>query len=143
MANEKVLLVDDEEDFTSLLKERLETRGLVVDAINNGAEAVVRARNERFDVVILDMQMPGMDGIETLRELLAIDPDLQVILLTGYGTIDKSVKAMKEGAADFLEKPPEIQALMDKIGKAAMKRTTLLEERKTEDILDALRKYGV
>ena len=89
MSSAKVLLVDDEKDFTDTLSERLQMRDLEVYTASSGPEAIELAGQHRFDTVILDLQMPGMDGIETLKNLLAADADLQVIVLTGHGTISK------------------------------------------------------
>jgi two-component system OmpR family response regulator len=142
MSSAKVLLVDDEKEFTETLSERLELRDLEVITAGSGREALELAKQHRFDAVILDLQMPGMDGIETLKYLLADDADLQVIVLTGHGTISKSVEALKAGAADFFEKPIDIQTLSEEIGKAAVHRLTLLEERSAQAIEDVLKKKG-
>ncbi len=143
MANERILLVDDEQGFTSVVQERLENRGLDVSVATNGSEALKMVNESlAYDAIVLDLQMPGIDGIETLRRLLENDPDLQVILLTGHGSVAKSVEAMKKGAVDFLEKPIEIQNLIDKVGEAAVRRATLIEERNVENVMDVLKKYG-
>ena len=142
MANERVLLVDDEEDFTSVLSQRLENRGMTVSTASNGPEAIEQAQAKPFDVVILDLQMPGMDGIETLKSLLATDADLRIILLTGHATVGKGVEAVKEGAMDFLEKPIELQSLVEKIGEAAQERLALLEQRSVEKLEDILNRKG-
>ena len=142
MSSAKVLLVDDEKEFTETLSERLQLRNLEVFIASSGHEAIDLAGQHRFDAVILDLQMPGMDGIETLKHLLAADADQQVIVLTGHGTISKSVEALKAGAMDFFEKPIDIQRLSDEIGKAATQRLTLLEERSAHAIEDVLKKKG-
>jgi two-component system OmpR family response regulator len=142
MSSAKVLLVDDEKDFTDTLSERLQMRDLEVYTASSGPEAIELAGQHRFDTVILDLQMPGMDGIETLKNLLAADADLQVIVLTGHGTISKSVEAMKVGAKEFFEKPIDIQVLSEKIGNAAVQRLTLLQERSAHAIEDILKKKG-
>ena len=142
MSSAKVLLVDDEKDFTDTLSERLQMRDLEVYTASSGPEALELAGQHLFDTVILDLQMPGMDGIETLKKLLAADADLQVIVLTGHGTISKSVEAMKVGAKEFFEKPIDIQVLSDKIGKAAVQRLTLLQERSAHAIEDIMKKKG-
>ncbi len=142
MSETTVLLVDDEEDFVSVLGDRLEARGLKVDAASDGAMALAKAEKKTFDAILLDMSMPGMNGIETLRGLLRINPDLQVILLTGRATLGQAVEAMKLGALDFLEKPADIETLVAKIADAAEKRTTIEGKRVEERVTDILRKKG-
>jgi two-component system, OmpR family, response regulator len=142
MSSAKVLLVDDEKEFTETLSERLQLRNLEVYTASSGPEAIALAGQHRFDAVILDLQMPGMDGIETLKYLLTSDADQQVIVLTGHGTISKSVEALKAGAAEFYEKPIDIQTLSEKIGEAAVHRLTLVEERSARAIEDVLKKKG-
>ena len=142
MAQERVLLVDDGEDFLAVLKGRLEARGLVVSTATNGPDAIGLSKENKFDAIILDLLMPGMDGIEVLRAILAQDPDAQIILLTGHGSVRSGVEAIKEGAADFLEKPADFQELLARIGEAAIKRTVLLEERSMEQIEDILKRKG-
>lgn len=134
MAVGKILLVDDEEDFTRVLSQRLETRGLTVESVGNGIEALEKVQEESFDAIVLDMVMPGLDGIETLRRLRAINPDLQVILLTGRGDLKSGIEAMKLGAMDFLEKPADIKELMEKIGVARDQRIVLVEKENEERI---------
>ncbi len=142
MAKATVLLIDDEEDFTATLAERLETRGLDVDVSSNGPDAIERVHDKTYDALVLDMAMPGMDGIETLKRLLADNPDLQVILLTGRGTVRKGVEAMSSGAMEFLEKPADIDLLLKQIEKARANRVLLTEERVEETITDILRTKG-
>ncbi len=139
MANEKVLLVDDEEVFVEVLSQRLETRGVLVEWVTSGADAVAKAKAQRFDAIILDLAMPGMDGIETLIQLREIDPDVQVMLLTGRATLKKGLEAMKLGAMDFLEKPIEIDDLMDRI-RTAKVATDQVNEKKTQTLLDDILK---
>ena len=139
MTGQKVLLVDDEEEFTKTLSERMESRGVTARTAASGEEALDKLGAEKFDAIILDMQMPGMDGIETLRRMLDENPDLQIILLTGYGTVEKGVEAIKLGARDFLEKPANIEQLMDKIKLAGNERIALVEKRAEESIRDILK----
>ncbi len=124
-----VLLVDDEVDFVDVLTERLEARGLKVEAAEDGETALVKAAERTFDAILLDMAMPGLDGIQTLSGLLEINPDLQVILLTGQATLRQAVEAMKLGALDLLEKPVEIETLVARIEDEALRRSELDEER--------------
>ncbi len=142
MAKAKVLLVDDERDFTAALSERLELRDIDVFTADNGMDALKLAETNRFDAVILDLQMPGMDGIETLKHLLTGDEDQQVIILTGHGTISKGIEAIKAGATEFFEKPVDIQTLTQKIGDAATQRMVLMEERSAQAIDDILKNKG-
>lgn len=142
MSSAKVLLVDDEKEFTDTLSERLRMRDLEVFTASSGKQALDLADQHRFDAVILDLQMPGMDGIETLKYLLAADADQQVIVLTGHGTVSKSVEALKAGATEFFEKPIDIKTLTEKIGDAAAHRLTLLQERSAQAIEEVLKKKG-
>jgi DNA-binding NtrC family response regulator len=137
-----VLLVDDEEDFVSVLAERLEARGLRTDTAGEGIIAVAKAKERAYDAIVLDMAMPGMNGIETLSALLEVNPDLQVILLTGQATLQQGVEAMKLGALDLLEKPVEIETLVKKIEDAATKRSKLDDKRIADRVSDILRKKG-
>jgi len=142
MANEKVLLVDDEREFVEVLSERMGARGVDVDTAASGVEAVDKARQGPYDAIILDLAMPGMDGLETLKHLLDISPDLQVILLTGYATVQKGIEAIKLGAMDFLEKPAEIQRLIEKIQQAKANRLMLVEKQSEERIKNILESKG-
>ncbi len=142
MSDHKVLLVDDEVDFVEVLADRLEARGLSVTRAHNGREALEAARGLTFDAIVLDMAMPGMDGIETLEGLLEINPDLQVILLTGKATLEQAATAIRIGALDLLEKPADLDTLVSKIELAATRRWALEEKRIEEKVLDIMRKKG-
>jgi DNA-binding NtrC family response regulator len=142
MPAEKVLLVDDEPEFVQVLSQRMESRGVGVDTAASGREALEKVRGKSYDAIILDLAMPEMDGIETLKRLLEDNPDLQVVLLTGYATLEKGVEAIKLGAMDFLEKPAEIQELMEKIRKAKANRMLIVEKRAEEKIKSILETKG-
>jgi DNA-binding NtrC family response regulator len=142
MSECRVLLVDDEEEFVEVLADRLETRDLEVETAENGQTALAKAGQKVFDAILLDLAMPGMDGIETLKGLLDINPDLQVILLTGQATLGQAVDAMKLGALDFLEKPVDIDVLVAKIDDAARRRSSLEDQRIQEKMDEILRKKG-
>lgn len=142
MASVRVLLVDDELDFIQALSERLKIRDIYVDTAIDGQKALAKAKARKYDAIILDLAMPGMDGIETLKSLKDVNPDLQVILLTGRGSVQKSVEAIKLGAMDFLEKPADINLLMEKI-RAAKEKGDHAAEQKTEHIIsDILKTKG-
>ena len=114
----KVLIVDDEENFVELLAERLEARGFLVRTALNGSDAVSIVGSEDIDVVLLDVMMPGKDGVTTLREMKQVRPLTEVIMLTGHGTVETGIAGMKLGAFDYLLKPPDIEALQKKLSEA-------------------------
>jgi two-component system, OmpR family, response regulator CpxR len=114
----KVLLVDDERDFVEVLAERLQNRGFDVRQAFNGEDAINLLNQQDADVVILDVLMPGKDGVQTLSEIKQLKPLTEVIMLTGYGTIETAIQGMKFGAYDYLMKPTETEDLVVKINKA-------------------------
>lgn len=114
----EVLLVDDEQQFVEVLAERLEARGFSVRTAVSGDEGLVKLREQEADVVILDMQMPGRDGVDSLREIKRISPLIEVIMLTGHATIDSGIQGLKLGAYDYLMKPAETEDLVPKILRA-------------------------
>jgi DNA-binding response OmpR family regulator len=114
----KVLLVDDEEDFVATLAERLEMRGLKTLVATDGGEALAVVAGEHPHVVVLDVMMPGLGGLDVLRHLRATHPEVQVILLTGHGSTKEGIEGMKAGAYDYLMKPVEINQMVDKICQA-------------------------
>lgn len=126
--SEKVLLIDDEQDFLDVMSERMKNRDIDVTTATSAKDALDLATSGGFDAIILDLQMPEMDGLQALEKLKAINPDLQIILLTGHATIEKGVQAMKLGATDVLEKPADIQVLTEKIKKAHARKIILVEK---------------
>lgn len=138
----KVLLVDDEEDFLATLAERLETRGLKVSTASNGENALASIEAEVYDLVVLDLAMPGLDGLETLKRIKARQPDAEIIMLSGQGSIRTSIEAMKLGACDFLQKPVDIGELMNKISEAKEKRMLMLESKSVAEIEKILHTKG-
>ena len=135
-----VLLVDDEEKFLDVLSQRLGTRGLDAVTATSGEEALVKIKNKNFDAIILDITMPGIGGIETLKRIRKENPELQIIMLTGRGSVDKAVEAMKEGAIDFLEKPADIEKLLEKIENARQKKTLLVMKNIEEKVKGLLQR---
>jgi len=118
----KVLLIDDEDDFRELLGKRLVKRGLTVGAAASGQAGLDQAQGGDFDVVVLDVKMPGMDGLEVLRRLRKMVPDTEVILLTGHANMEVAVEGMDLGAFDYLMKPVAINELLYKIQDATARR---------------------
>lgn len=118
-----VLLVDDEETFVKTMAKRLENRNIETLIAFSGAEALETLQmNQNLDVIVLDVKMPGMDGLETLKEIKNKFPLIEVIMLTGYATIESGIKGMKLGAYDFLMKPCDIEELVGKVKDAAKKK---------------------
>jgi DNA-binding NtrC family response regulator len=140
--SEKVLLVDDEVDFLNTLSERMRTRGMEVATSSSGVEALEKVEKEAYDVIILDLMMPGVDGLEALKILKAKKPELQVILLTGHATVEKGIEAMKLGAMDFLEKPTDLSLLTEKIKKAQAKKMLIVEKQNEDKIKKILEEKG-
>jgi len=140
----KVLLVDDEKEFAETLAERMKLRGTDVSICTSPSDVLKMVEEAVYDVVVLDLKMPGMDGIEVLSALKEKSPELQIILLTGHATLDKSMEALKLGAFDFLEKPVDIGVLSESIRDARTKKLILVEKQNTEAILKkmSLKKDG-
>jgi len=111
----KVFLVDDEEELVSSMAQRLENRGFVVATAHDGESAVKYLKENDVDIMVLDQVMPGMDGIQTLREVKKFKPGLKVIMLTGYGTIDTAIEGIKAGAVEYLIKPCDTVQLTEMI----------------------------
>jgi len=131
---EKVLLVDDEEEFIETLADRMRNRGMTVDTSTSAIDALERIDTTSYDAIILDLMMPGMDGLEALKLVKERRPELQVILLTGFGTLEKGIEAMKLGATDFVEKPADLETLTQKIKNAHAKKMILVEKQTEEKI---------
>lgn len=113
MSNQTVLVVDDEKNIRLTLRESLKAIDLDVDTAVNGEEALDMAAQQTYDLVLLDLKMPGMDGIEVLRRLRELSRTTAVVLLTAHGTVESAVEAMKLGAVDFLQKPFAPQEIRD------------------------------
>ncbi len=137
-----ILLVDDEEQFLDVFSKRLEGRGMKVDTASSGEDAVKRAKGKDFDAIVLDLMMPGISGIETLKRLRQENPDMQIVILTGHGTLEKGVEAIKAGAVDFMEKPVDLNKLMEKIGAARSKKILLVEKKAEKQVKEILESKG-
>ena len=128
----RVLIVDDEERFRTTTQKVLSRRGLEVSLAASGKEAIEKI-TENPDVIILDVKMPEMDGLETLREIKKINPGVEVIILTGHASVDSAVEGMRWGAYDFLIKPCDMEELIDKIeGAYTLKKDRDARIRKAE-----------
>ena len=118
MSKLKVLVVDDEEELISILIERLEFRGYEVDGVFSGGDALSLSLRKDFDVAVIDVKMPEINGIETLKRLKMSHPNIKVILMTGHGSPLEGIEGMAEGAYDYLVKPVDIDELVAKINAA-------------------------
>ena len=124
----KVLFVDDEIGFLETLMKRMKKRGVDVAGVGNGEEALDYVSKLPVDVVVLDVRMPGIGGIHTLKEIKKIDPLMEVIMLTGHASIEAAIEGMQLGAFDYLMKPADFDELFYKL-QDAFKRRTLQKEK--------------
>lgn len=111
----RVLLVDDEIEFVNTLSNRLGMRGIKTDVVHNGQQALDYVADSEPDVMVLDLKMPGLHGMEVLRKLSKTNPDIQVVILTGHGTDQDEEEAQRLRAFDYLRKPADIDTLADRI----------------------------
>ncbi|WP_243439623.1 response regulator [Fundidesulfovibrio soli] len=118
----RLLLVDDEAEFIETLGKRLARRGLTVHLANSGQQALDIIGGNELDVVVLDVKMPGMDGIEALQKIKALKPDLEVLMLTAHANVEVAMRGMELGAFDYLMKPVELDELLYKIQDANKKK---------------------
>jgi DNA-binding NtrC family response regulator len=114
----KILLVDDEIPYVEVLSNRLAKRKIMAAKAYSGTEAIQALRKQDFDVVVLDLKLEDMDGIEVLKILKKMDPEINVIMLTGHGSEQAAKDGIKEGAYDYLTKPCELNELIEKIREA-------------------------
>ena len=138
----RILLVDDEKDFVEILSLRLKDAGEKVTPAYSGRECLETLDHKDIDVVILDIKMPGMDGIETLREIKKKFPLVEVIMLTGHGTTETAVEGMKLGAFDYLMKPSDFDDLTAKIENARKRKEEQEERIRKAEATLLLRKGG-
>jgi len=124
----RVLLVDDERDFLEVLTRRLGKRDVNVEGVSSGEEALQYLQAKPIDVAVLDVKMPGMDGLTALREIKKLNPLIEVIMLTGHASLEVALEGMRSGAFDYLMKPAEIDELLYKI-QDAHRAKTIQEEK--------------
>lgn len=125
----RILIVDDESAIRRTLKDILEFEKYAVDEAADGMECLVKIKQNQYDVVILDIKMPKMDGMETLDRIQELQPELPVVMISGHATIDTAVEAVKKGAFDFVSKPPDLNRLLITL-RNAMDKSSLISERK-------------
>lgn len=131
----RVLIVDDEDDFVETMVKRLKSKGLEAEGVNRGHAALELLRHKEFDVCVLDVRMPGMDGIETLREMKKRDPSLEVIILTGHGSVESGIQGLQLGAYNYVMKPVPFPELLEQIVQA-YERKVIEEERRQHRLVN-------
>ncbi|MBA4395083.1 MAG: hypothetical protein C0407_16150 [Desulfobacca sp.] len=114
----KILVVDDDEIVREVIATLLTGEGYVVRAAKDGLDAIKILKNEEINLVITDLRMPGADGLEVLKEAVNLDPDRAVIILTAYGTLDTALKAIREGAYDYMTKPFKMEEMIIRVNNA-------------------------
>jgi len=133
----RVLLVDDEADFLDTLVKRMNRRNVTAHGVGSGEDALAYLNRNEVDVVVLDVKMPGMDGIETLREVKRKFPLTEVIMLTGHASMEVAIEGMELGAFDYLMKPIDLDDLLYKLEDAYKKKT--IQETKIRKAGETLR----
>jgi DNA-binding NtrC family response regulator len=128
MSEMRIMLVDDEERFLATTQKLLARKGIDVTTAASGSEALDKLVTANVDVVIMDVKMPGMDGLATLKAIKSRYPSIEVIMLTGHATVDSAVDGLEAGAADYLMKPTDIDELVAKAEEAYAKRKVLEEK---------------
>jgi DNA-binding NtrC family response regulator len=123
-----VLIIDDEERFLQTTQKLLEKQGYTVYTATDGFRGITRLKVKRIDVVILDVKMPGMDGVAVLRKIKADFPLVEVVMLTGHSTVESAIEGLKLGAFDYLTKPCDIPVLIQKIDEAGDKKKSAEEK---------------
>ena len=126
----KILVVDDDQSIRRTLKDILEFEKYQVEEAVDGLDALVQVKQNQYDAIILDIKMPKLDGMDAMDRIQAIRPDLPVIMISGHGNIDTAVEAVKKGAFDFIQKPPDLNRLLITI-RNAMDKSSLITETKT------------
>ncbi len=126
----KILVIDDEKSIRDTLKEILEYEDHIVDLAEDGEEGLEKFKNNKYEIILLDIKMPKKDGIEVLEDIFSVATDTPVIMISGHGNIDTAVESIKKGAYDFIEKPLDLNRLLVTI-RNAMDRSSLIKETKT------------
>ncbi|MBU2548312.1 MAG: response regulator [Proteobacteria bacterium] len=138
----KVLMVDDEVQFRETTSRILNRRGYLTTVAGTGEEAVAILKSDRHDVVVLDIRMPGMDGHQALAEIKRIDPDIQVIMLTGHGGEESALESLEKDAFDYLSKPCDIDRLAARIKDAySIGRKEKQTEKRARDVMIPVEEY--
>lgn len=125
----RILIADDEQIILSLLENILQQEGYDVQSVNSGEKALEVLRNELYDLFILDIIMPGIDGLEVLRNAKLLSPDLRIILLTGHGSLETAIEALRQGAHDYILKPVLPNEILSSVSRALARRAEQVQKR--------------
>ncbi|MBE9125701.1 MULTISPECIES: response regulator [unclassified Coleofasciculus] len=128
MANARILIVDDEKNIRQVIAQSLDPLDYQIMTAVDGEDALKQLQTEDYDLILLDLRMPGMDGLEVLRRVVEMQSDIQVIIISGHGTVENAVEAMKLGAADFLEKPFTPQELRNLVADVLKRESLSMEQ---------------
>ncbi|MCK8827914.1 response regulator [Natroniella acetigena] len=137
MANNKILVIDDEKNIRITLTKCLEGDYEVLTAVN-GEDGLEKIENNNFDLILLDMKLPGIDGMEVLSKIEELDSEANVIMITGFGTVETAVEAMKLGALDYLRKPFSSEEIRDVVQEVLERRSSKLKEEELDSYEDYL-----
>lgn len=138
MSSERILVVDDELFVRELLLEFLSAQGYDVSLADSGEKAVELMQTQPADLVLVDLKMPGINGIEALRQIKKIAPDILAIIMTGYPTIESSIEALRHGAYDYVIKPFKLDDLKSSIERALREHTLKVETSQLKDRIEQL-----
>ena len=138
----RLLFVDDEDEFVEYMTRRLEPRGIEVHAYTNPVQALEETVTQNFDVALLDLRMPKMDGEELLNRLKERDPTIEIVILTGHGSASSAFRSAQEGAFEYLLKPCEFVDLVSSINKAYAKRIKALSGERSKQVDELMQRAG-
>ncbi|MFM7358967.1 MAG: sigma-54-dependent transcriptional regulator [Sediminibacterium sp.] len=124
-----ILIIDDEKSIRNVLKDILQHEGYQVDEASDGEQGLQLFQSKNFDLVLCDIKMPKMDGMEVLQQIMLVNPEVPVIMISGHGTIENAVEAVKKGAYDFISKPPDLNRLLITLRNALDKNNLVRETR--------------
>jgi DNA-binding NtrC family response regulator len=138
----RLLFVDDEEDFVKYMTKRLELHDFEIHAYTNPVQALSETEGGNFDVALLDLKMPEMGGEELLNRLKERDPGLEIIILTGHGSVDSAFRSAQHGAYEYLQKPCDFDGLVSSINNAYSKRIRALSAEKAKQVDELMKRAG-